>query len=104
VMDEAYSHEVSSCGFWPGNGGYGRAAFYVYAYPEPAGYGDTHLETAGAFYDKNLGQFILPYDAVRAAADPDALLLGFLQETYEAAAELGKWDRKALERAEPVKR
>ncbi len=99
VMDEAYSHEVSSCGFWPGNGGYGRAAFYVYAYPEPAGYGETPLSTAEAFYDKNLGQFILPYDAVRQARDPDALLLGFLQETYAAAADLAKWDRKALERA-----
>jgi len=98
VMDEAYSHEVSSCGFWPGNGGYGRAAFYVYAYPEPAGYGDTTLKTTAASYEKDLGQFILPYDAVREARDPDALLLGFLQETYEAAAELGKWDRKALER------
>jgi hypothetical protein len=98
VMAEAYSHEVSSCGFWPGNGGYGRAAFYVYAYPEPAGYGDTRLNTAGAFYDKNLGQFILPYDSVRQARDPDSLLLGFLQETYAAAADLAKWDRKALER------
>ena len=101
VMDEAYSHEVSSCGFWPGNGGYGRAAFYVYAYPEPPGYGATRLKTAEAAYDDNLGQFILPYDAVRQAADPDALLLGFLQETYEAAAELAKWDRQALER-QPV--
>ena len=99
VMAEAYSHEVSSCGFWPGNGGYGRAAFYVYAYPEPAGYGDTSMQTADAFYDKNLGQFILPYDAVRQARDPDALLLGFLQETYEAAADLANWDRRALERA-----
>jgi hypothetical protein len=98
VMAEAYSHEVSSCGFWPGNGGYGRAAFYVYAYPEPAGYGDTRLNTAGAFYDKNLGQFILPYDSLRQARDPDSLLLGFLQETYAAAADLAKWDRKALER------
>jgi hypothetical protein len=98
VMNEAYSHEVSSCGFWPGNGGYGRAAFYVYAYPEPAGYGDTPLKTAQARYEKNLGQFILPYDAVRQARDPDALLLGFLQETYEAAADLAQWDRKALER------
>jgi hypothetical protein len=97
VMTEAYSHEVSSCGFWPGNGGYGRAAFYVYAYPEPAGYGDARLRTAEAFYDKTVGQFILPYDAVRLARDPDALLLGFLQETYEAAADLAKWDRKALE-------
>jgi Family of unknown function (DUF5996) len=98
VMAESYSHEVSSCGFWPGNGGYGRAAFYVYAYPEPAGYGDTRLVTAEAFYDTGLGQFILPYDAVRQADDPDRLLLGFLQETYEAAAELAKWDRKTLER------
>jgi len=99
VMAEAYSHEVSSCGFWPGNGGYGRAAFYVYAYPEPAGYGDTALKTAGGFYDKSLGQFILPYDVVRQAADPDALLLEFLQETYAAAADLAQWDRKSLERA-----
>jgi len=98
VMAEAYSHEVSSCGFWPGNGGYGRAAFYVYAYPEPAGYGDTRLRTCDAFYDEGLGQFILPYDAVRQSSDPDALLLGFLQQTYEAAADLGKWDREALER------
>jgi hypothetical protein len=98
VMDEAYSHEVSGCGFWPGNGGYGKAAFYVYAYPEQEGYGDTRLTTAGGFYDKNVGQFILPYDAVRQARDPDALLLGFLQETYAAAADLAKWDRKALER------
>jgi hypothetical protein len=99
VMTEAYSHEVSSCGFWPGNGGYGRAAFYVYAYPEPQGYGDARLSMSEAFYDKTIGQFILPYDAVRAAHDPDALLLSFLQETYAAAADLGKWDRKALERA-----
>jgi hypothetical protein len=99
VMAEAYSHEVSSCGFWPGNGGYGRAAFYVYAYPEPAGYGDIRLRSADAFYDKNLGQFILPYDVVRQASDPDALLLGFLQETYAAAANLAQWDRAALERA-----
>ena len=87
VMAEAYSHEVSSCGFWPGNGGFGYPAFYVYAYPEPVGYGDTRLQTPGAAYNKNLGQFILPYDAVRQAPDPDAVLLGFFQETYEAAAE-----------------
>jgi Family of unknown function (DUF5996) len=98
VMAEAYSHEVSSCGFWPGNGGFGQAAFYVYAYPEPAGYGDTRLRTAQASYNEDVGQFILPYDAVRQARDPDALLLGFLQETYEAAADLAKWDRGALER------
>jgi hypothetical protein len=100
VMAEAYSHEVSSCGFWPGNGGYGRAAYYVYSYPEPAGYGETRLSTPDAFYDSNLGQFILPYDAVREAPDPDRLLLGFLQETYAAAATRGGWDRPALERAE----
>jgi len=98
VIAESYSHECSSCGFWPGNGGYGRAAFFVYAYPEPKGYGDTRLATAEAFYDKALGQFILPYDAVQQSGDPDKLLLGFLQETYAAAAELAKWDRKALER------
>jgi Family of unknown function (DUF5996) len=98
VMAEAYSHECSSCGFWPGNGGYGRAAFYVYAFPEPEGYGNARLTTPGAFYDTNLGQFILPYDAVREASDPDALLLGFLQETYAAAADLARWDRNALER------
>jgi Family of unknown function (DUF5996) len=100
VMTEAYSHEVSSCGFWPGNGGYGRAAYYVYAYPEPKGYGEAPLKTPGGFYDKNVGQFILPYDTVRTATDPDALLLGFLQETYTAAADLAKWDRTALERRE----
>ncbi len=98
VMAEAYSHEVSSCGFWPGNGGFGYPAFYVYAYPEPSGYGDIRLRTTEASYNKELGQFILPYDAVRKASDPDALLLGFLQETYEAAADLAKWDRNALER------
>jgi hypothetical protein len=97
-MQEAYSHEVSSCGFWPGNGGYGKPAFYVYAYPEPAGYGDRRLRTVEAAYDRDLGQFILPYDAVRESRDPDGLLLGFLQETYEAAADLGAWDRQAIER------
>jgi hypothetical protein len=75
-----------------------RAAFYVYAYPEPAGYGGTTLRTPEAFYDQSLGQFILAYDAVSQASDPEAKLLGFLQETYGAAAELGQWDRKALER------
>src|ERR1700733_4982254 len=105
VMAEAYSHECSSCGFWPGNGGYGRAAFYIYAFPEPEGYGDTRLVTAGAFYSKEAGQFILPYDSVRQASDPDALLLGFLQETYAAAADLAKWDRAALERGkDPARR
>jgi len=99
VMQEAYSHEVTSCGFWPGNGGYGRPAFYAYAYPEPEGYAATALSTAAAFYDQGLGQFILPYEAVRTAPDPDRLLLGFLQETYAAAAALARWDRRALERS-----
>ena len=98
-MREAYSHEVSSCGFWPGNGGYGRAAYYVYAYPQPADYDKTKLRTPGAFYDGGLGQFILPYDVVRQLSDPDALLLGFFQETYEAAADQAGWDRAALERS-----
>ena len=98
VMQEAYSHEVCSCGFWPGNGGYGKPAFYVYAYPEPAGYGARSLSTAEAFYDRGVGQFILPYEAVRTSAEPDKLLLSFLQETYEAAADLGRWDRQSLER------
>ncbi len=98
VMAEAYSHECSSCGWWPGNGGLGHAAFYVYAYPEPPGYGETRLKTADATYNKDAGQFWLPYDAVRQARDPDTLLLGFLQETYAAAADLAKWDRAALER------
>jgi hypothetical protein len=99
VMAEAYSHEVSSCGFWPGNGGYGKPAYYAYAYPEPAEYGEARLSTPEAFYDKAVNEFILPYDAVCRSPDPDALLLGFLQETYAAAATLAKWDRKALERA-----
>jgi hypothetical protein len=99
VMAEAYSHECSSCGFWPGNGGFGYPAYYVYAYPEPAGYGDKQLRTKEAAYNTDLGQFILPYDAVRKAKNPDGLLLGFLQETYEAAANLAKWDRQSLERS-----
>ena len=77
----------------------GQPAFYVYAYPEPEGYGDTALRTADAFYDKDLGQFILPYEAVRLARDPDALLLGFFGDTYEGAADLAEWDREALERS-----
>ena len=101
VMAEAYSHEVCSCGFWPGNGGYGRAAFNVYAYPEPVDYGSVKLATPDAFYDQGLGQFILPYDVVRQATDSDRHLLGFLQETYEAAANLAQWDRRSLERASP---
>jgi hypothetical protein len=100
VMQEAYSHEVSSCGFWPGNGGYGRAAFYSYAYPEPEGFERAPIQPASAFYDQGLGQFILPYDAVRQAASPDEAVMQFLQSSYEAAADLAHWDRAALERGE----
>ena len=96
VTREAYSHEVSSAGFWPGNAAFPRAAFYSYAYPEPAGFSQQPL-TAGAYYDAGLGEFILPYAQVREARDPQALLLDFLERTYAAAADCGRWDRKALE-------
>jgi len=96
VTREAYSHEVSSAGFWPGNEAFPRAAFYSYAYPEPAGFRDRPV-TPGAHFDGVLGEFILPYDTVRRAADPEALLLEFLSTTYAAAAETGGWDRNALE-------
>ena len=92
VTREAYSHEVSSAGFWPGNDAFPRAAFYSYAYPEPAGFRYRPV-TAGAYYDTTLGECILPYDAVRTAGEPDALLLDFLSTTYAAAAEAGGWDR-----------
>lgn len=100
VMEEAYSHEVSSAGFWAGGGLGGReeAAFYAYAYPQPAGFADSAVLPAAAFFHTPLGEFILPYEAVRSAADPDAMLLQFLESTYEAAATLAKWDRPALER------
>jgi hypothetical protein len=96
VTREAYSHEVSSAGFWPGNDAFPQAAFYSYAYPEPAGFRDRPV-TPGAHFERALGEFILPYEAVRNAADPDALLLDFLTTTYAAAAETGGWDRAALE-------
>jgi len=96
VACEAYSHEECSAGFWPGNDSFPQAAFYSYAYPEPPGYRDRTV-TPGAAFDTKLGEFILPYDAVRAAADPDALLLDFLATTYAAAADAGGWDRAALE-------
>jgi hypothetical protein len=98
VMNEAYSHECASVGFWPGNGGYGRAAFYAYAYPEPEGFGAQPVRPQGAAYNKDVGQFLLDYDAVRAAASPDDALLDFMQSTYEAAANRGGWERKMLER------
>lgn len=98
VAREAYSHEVSSCGFWPGNGGFGKAAFYSYAYPAPPGFADAPLRPAAAVFDKNLQEFILDYDTVRMSDDPDAMLLEFFQSTYDAAANAGRWDRAALER------
>jgi hypothetical protein len=97
VMREAYSHEVSSAGFWPGGGATDYAAFYSYAYPEPAGFRTSRVAPDGAVYAEAIGEFLLPYDAVRAAPDPDAALLAFLQSTYVAAADAGKWDRAALE-------
>src|SRR6202022_2889552 len=97
VAREAYSHEVSSCGFWPGNGGFGQAAFYSYAYPEPPGFSDAPVRPSAAFYSPDLHEFILPYEEARQAADLDRAVLEFLQSTHEAAAELGKWDRTALE-------
>jgi hypothetical protein len=97
VMREAYSHQVSSAGFWPGGGNIDHAAFYSYAYPEPEGYGSSAVRPAEAKYNQELGQFLLPYDAVRLAKDPDEVLMEFLQCTYEAAAMAGKWDRDALE-------
>ncbi len=96
VMWEAYSHEVSSAGYWPGPDGEG--VFYSYAYPEPAGYRDVPVRPDAASFDTDLGEFTLPYTAVRQAADPDAVLLEFLQSSYEAAADLARWDRDALER------
>jgi hypothetical protein len=86
---------VSSCGFWPGGGGEGM--FYAYAYPEPQGFASWPVQPADAFYGAELGEFLLPYAAVRTAADPDTTLLSFFQSTYEGAAELGAWDRDALE-------
>jgi hypothetical protein len=97
VVCEAYSHEESSAGFWPGSGAIDYPAFYSYAYPEPQGYRTTPVRPAAAFFSETLGEFILPYDAVRAAARPDQALLEFLQSTYEAAANAAKWDRDALE-------
>jgi hypothetical protein len=98
VAQEAYSHEVSSAGFWPGGGGpIDYAAFYSYAYPAPKGFGTAAVKPKDAFFSKELGEFLLPYDAVRTARDPDTALMEFLQSTYAAAADLGRWDRKALE-------
>jgi Family of unknown function (DUF5996) len=98
VAREAYSHEVSSAGFWPGSAGpVDYPAFYSYAYPAPEGFATARVAPEAAFFSKELGEFILPYDAVRNARDPDGTLMEFLQSTYAAAADLAKWDRAALE-------
>lgn len=97
IMEEAYSHEVSSAGFWPGTG-LGEAAFYAYAYPAPAGFAQYPVQPEAAYFHDKLGEFVLPYEAVRNAPNPERTLLSFLQTTYEAAATLAHWDRAALER------
>jgi Family of unknown function (DUF5996) len=98
VTQEAYSHEVSSAGFWAGGGPVAYPAFYSYAYPEPSGFSQATIEPAEAFYHPEAREFILPYDAVRQTESPDDTLLAFLQTTYDAAANLAQWDRQALER------
>ena len=98
VAREAYSHEVSSVGFWAGSEQYPHAIFYSYAYPEPAGYAQARVSPSGARYDASLREFVLPYDEVRTATSPETALLDFLQSTYDAAANLASWDRRALER------
>lgn len=97
VTREAYSDEVSSAGFWPGGGGTDFACFYSYAYPTPKGFADAKVAPAGACFDPKLGEFLLPYDIVRNSPQPEATLMEFLQSTYRAAADLGGWDRGALE-------
>ncbi|HXV24916.1 MAG TPA: DUF5996 family protein [Alphaproteobacteria bacterium] len=97
VTQEAYSHEVSSAGFWPGGGAIDFPAFYSYAYPAPTGFAEARPTPDTAYFDRNLGEFLLPYEAVRASNDPEATLMSFLETTYLAAANLGGWDRAALE-------
>jgi hypothetical protein len=98
ITRDAYSHEVSSAGFWAGNEQYPRAAFYSYAYPEPLGYASAAVAPAAAGYDASLREFLLPYDDVRTAPNPDGVLLEFLQTTFDAAAVCGSWDLEALSR------
>jgi len=100
IAREAYSHEVSSCGFWPGGGPVPYPVFYSYAYPEPEGFSTAAVGPGGAFYSADLREFLLPYEEVRKAAEPEAVLLEFLHTTYEAAADLAGWDRGELERRE----
>lgn len=102
ITREAYSHEVSSCGFWAGGGAIAYPAYYSYAYPEPEGFARAKVRPRQAFYSPDFREFILPYDVVRDAASPDETLLEFLQSTYEAAADLAQWDRAELESSEPM--
>jgi len=97
VMQEAYSHEVSSAGFWGGNDAFPQPAFYSYSYPTPAAFGEQIVQPAEAFYSKEMGEFFLPYEVVRTSSNPEETLMQFLQSTYEAAANTGNWDRNALE-------
>jgi hypothetical protein len=101
IQREAYSHEVISAGFWPGNGGYGKAAFYCYAAPVPGGLSEKKVLPATAFWDNSLGEFLLQYDDMRCQRSPDDALLEFIQSAYDAAADSAKWDRAALERNPP---
>jgi hypothetical protein len=101
IAREAYSQEVSSLGFWPGNAAAPTPIFYSYAYPEPAGFADAKIQPEAALYEPKLREFILPYDAVRSAESPDEVLLDFAQSAYAAASKLGKWDRAALEEVKP---
>ncbi|HEU5248030.1 MAG TPA: DUF5996 family protein [Candidatus Udaeobacter sp.] len=102
ITREAYSQEVSSLGFWPGNAAAPIPVFYSYAYPEPPGFSEAKIQPDAAFYEAKLREFILPYDAVRTADKPDQVLLDFAQSAYDAASQLGKWDRAALEEKKPA--
>ena len=102
VAVEAYTHEVSSCGFWPGGGPIDEPVFYAYAYPEPTGFKDFNIQVPNAFYSSDMKEFLLPYGTVRTSESPDSVLMAFLQSTYEVAATLAKWDREALERQHNV--
>jgi hypothetical protein len=104
VTRDAYSHEVSSCGFWAGGGAVPYPAYYAYAYPRPKGFAEAKVEPGAAFFSKDYGEFILPYDVVRTSPSPDAMLMTFLQSTYDAAADLGRWNRAALDRPRDFER
>jgi hypothetical protein len=101
VAREAYSQEVSSLGFWPGNDAFPMPIYYSYAYPEPPGFSGAKIQPEATHYDPKLREFVLPYDAVRTAENPDHVLLEFAQSAYDAASTLGKWDREALQEVKP---